>query len=243
MRVMSNQEYGEYLKGKRVIMVAHAASMEGSKMGSFIDSYDVVVRINEAVPIPEDLLEDVGTRCDVLYSSLAPQFRITKDKLYQPFLDLGTTVICRPTPLKTNRIEEIKLYSHDVTYWYDRLATALEDVDLAVRVVGQEPYRTHTAKMNGRLPLTGFAALWDLLEFKIEEVYMIGFNFFVGGSYEQYHANPKSENQKEAWKEGTGLYRGRYHVVAPQVNYLKKLIEKDKRIKYDKVLKDVMTKI
>ena len=239
---MSDTEYGEYLDGKRVIMVAHADSLVGSNSGEFIDSYDSVVRINDSVPIPEDLKPDIGTRCDILYSSIAPQFRLTKDKLYQPFLDLETTVICRPTPLRTGKIEEIKLYSHDVRYWYERLETALEGVDLAVRMVGQEPYRSHTAKMNGRLPLTGFAGLWDLLEFNISEVYMIGFNFFVGKTYPQYHANPKSENQKEAWKEGTGLFRGRYHVVAPQIQYLKLLMEKDDRIKVDDTLSEILSR-
>ena len=239
---MSNEEYGEYLDGKRVIMVAHADSLVGSNKGSFIDTFDTIVRINEAVPIPEELKPDVGTKCDILYSSLAPQFRITKDKLYQPFLDLGTVAICRPTPIKTNRIDEVGLFSHDVSYWYDRLETALEGVDLAVRVVGQEPYRTHTAKMNGKLPLTGFAGLWDLLEFNIAEVYMIGFNFFVGKTYEQYYANPKSENQKQAWKEGTGLYSGRYHIIAPQIRYLKYLISRDNRIKVDEPLEEILSK-
>lgn len=241
MRVMSDEEYADYLKGKRVIMVAHAATMEGSNLGEFIDSYDVVVRINDSVPIPEDLLNDVGTRCDILYSSIAPQFRVTKERLYQPLLDAGVKVIVRPTPLKMDKIQEIKLSSHNVTYWYERLEKALEDVDLAVRVVKEEPYRTHTIKTNGKLPLTGFASLWDLLEFDIAEVYMIGFNFFIGGSYQQYYANPKSENQKEAWVEGTGLYRGRYHIVAPQIRYLKELIKKDDRIHYDKILKNVLS--
>lgn len=238
---MSDEEYGDYLKGKRVIMVSHAASMVDSNQGEFIDSYDVVVRINDSIPLPEGLEKDIGTKCDILYSSLAPQFRLTKEKLYQPLLDAGVKVVVRPTPLKMGRIDEIKLSSHNVSYWYERLVTALEDVDLAVRVVGREPYRTHTIRTNGKLPLTGFASLWDLLEFDITEMYMIGFNFFVGGSYEQYHANPKSENQKEAWKEGTGLYKGRYHVVAPQIRYLKELIKKDDRIKYDKTLEYVLS--
>lgn len=241
MRKVKNAEYAKLLKGKRVIMVSHAASMVGSKKADFIHSYDLVVRINDSVPVPDGLEEDIGTRCDILYSSLAPQFRVTKDKLYQPLLDAGVKVICRPTPLKMPRIDEIRLSSHDVTYWYDRLETALEGVDIGVRIVGQEPYRRHTINTNGKLPLTGFASLWDLLEFDIEEVYMIGFNFFVGGSYEQYHANPKSKNQIEAWKEGTGLYRGRYHIVAPQIRYLKELIKKDSRINYDKTLKDVLS--
>ena len=241
MRSMDNKEYANLLKGKRVIMVSHAASMVGSKQADFVHSYDLVVRINDSVPIPEDLEEDIGTRCDILYSSIAPQFRLTKEKMYQPLLDAGVKVIVRPTPIKMPRIDEIRLSSHDVGYWYDRLKTSLEDVDIAVRVVGEEPYRTHTVNTNGKLPLTGFASLWDLLEFEVEEVYMIGFNFFIGGSYEQYHANPKSENQKEAWKEGTGLYKGRYHIVAPQIKYLKELIKNDNRIKYDKILKGVLS--
>jgi hypothetical protein len=243
MREMSDSEYGDLLKRKRVVIVAHASSLVGSSQGQLIDSYDLVVRVNDSVPIPEDLKSDIGTRCDILYSSMAPQFRVTHKRMVQPLIDVGVKVICRPTPLKLRPIQQVSLTSYDVTRWRDRLVESLEDAPLPLRVINDEvSYIHHLIGMKGgKLPLTGFAAIWDLLSFAMTEIFMIGFNFFVGETYDQYAARPVSPNQKQAFKMGTGFTSGRWHVTGPQLSYLKTLMMKDSRIKVDRELSRILS--
>ena len=48
------KEYRKYLKDKNVILVAPAAYLIGRNMGEEIDNYDIVVRINNSLPIPKN---------------------------------------------------------------------------------------------------------------------------------------------------------------------------------------------
>lgn len=235
---MNDEEYGKYLKDKRVILVSHATSLVDSKQAEFIDSYDIVARLNDSVPIPEELKGDIGTRCDILYSSMSPYFRVTCKKLVEPFIDLGVKVICRPTPLKFEFIP--KVGGCDVTHWQDKLIKSIGNTDICLRSVKEEPFRSRTIEMEGKIPLTGVAAVWDLLDFDVTEVYMIGFNFFTQGTYEQYAANPKNKEEKEKWEWGTKWTGGHRHSLLPQVINIKQLVKKDNRLKTDETLSTIL---
>jgi len=55
-----------WFKGKRVAIVGGADSVLCQKLGSYIDSFDVVVRVNNGVRIISSQHEYVGTRTDFL---------------------------------------------------------------------------------------------------------------------------------------------------------------------------------
>ena len=44
-----------FLKDKTVVIVGPAPSIIGSNQGKLIDSFDIVIRLNKALPIPEHL--------------------------------------------------------------------------------------------------------------------------------------------------------------------------------------------
>tara|TARA_Y100000389_G_scaffold109893_1_gene106987 strand:+ start:6567 stop:7277 length:711 start_codon:yes stop_codon:yes gene_type:complete len=54
------------LKDKKVIIVGPANNLIGEKKGKFIDSFDIVCRLNDSYIISEDRIEDYGKRCDIL---------------------------------------------------------------------------------------------------------------------------------------------------------------------------------
>ena len=57
-----------FFKNKSVVMVGPSSYLEGSKMGRIIDSFDVVVRINNIHDnFNESLNNDFGKRTDVVY--------------------------------------------------------------------------------------------------------------------------------------------------------------------------------
>ena len=65
-------DFKSFLSGKRVALVGPASTLLGEGRGAFIDGHDVVVRLNHAWPLPEDLKKDVGSRIDVIYHNLNP---------------------------------------------------------------------------------------------------------------------------------------------------------------------------
>ena len=62
-------EYLDELVGKNVVIVGPAGYMVGQGLGEYIDSFDVIVRVNHALPIA--LPEDYGSRTTVLYHILS----------------------------------------------------------------------------------------------------------------------------------------------------------------------------
>ena len=65
----NNEFFRKLIKGKRVIYVGPATTLEGKEMGEFIDSFDVVIRSNNSYQIPDESQVDYGSRCDILYAS------------------------------------------------------------------------------------------------------------------------------------------------------------------------------
>lgn len=68
---LSGSDRSKYLQDKTVVVVGPAKTTEGLLQGGYIDSFDVVVRINNFnmfYPFPEDISKDVGSRVDMWYT-------------------------------------------------------------------------------------------------------------------------------------------------------------------------------
>jgi hypothetical protein len=57
------------ISGKRICIVGPAPNLKGSDSGILIDSYDVVVRVNQKFQMSDDQKKDYGKRCDILIGS------------------------------------------------------------------------------------------------------------------------------------------------------------------------------
>ena len=56
------------LENKKVIIVGPSSYLENRKMGNFIDSYDIVVRINNLHDTTNSqLVDDFGKQTDLIY--------------------------------------------------------------------------------------------------------------------------------------------------------------------------------
>ena len=58
---MINSNLNNLLKNKKVIIVGPSPHLKNMKEGSFIDSFDCVIRINE-IGINQNLYEDYGSK-------------------------------------------------------------------------------------------------------------------------------------------------------------------------------------
>jgi hypothetical protein len=77
---MKLEEIQNYCKGKRIIVIGNSSSIFGSKKGKFIDSHDIIVRMNYALPIKEKWTSDIGSRTDI-YSVGISSSKIVKNIL------------------------------------------------------------------------------------------------------------------------------------------------------------------
>lgn len=210
-------EYLDELVGKNVVIVGPAGYMVGQGLGEYIDSFDVIVRVNHALPIA--LPEDYGSRTTVLYHILSRRNHNADGKL-------------------TVTQEEVESWDCE---W---VVSRHESRSSRIRAVG--PFlqgRKWTAmdhefffkvrKEVGRLaPNTGVSAIAHLLQSQLKSLHVLGFDFYRSGVYKGYGdvgENERADKVNERW-----------HDVDAQLHFLKVLKRRDNRLVYDSVLEGLI---
>lgn len=213
-----DQEYADFLKGKRVVLVGPAPTVVGSRQADSIEGFDRVIRINHALPVPADLREDVGSRTDILYHNVwknSPK-AIPFSELVPILLDTVQWV-CTTCP-----------YSNAEEGYAD-LIDAFQ-----AELKGRLPFRAPDArayipfKWGMRCqPNAGITAIHDLLRFDIAELYITGFTFYQGGGpyYDGY--------------KGVGLIDWS-HPPDKHIRQLRRFISADTRIRTDEALEAIL---
>jgi hypothetical protein len=213
----ATRAYGRYLAGKRVVLVGPAPTVEGSGQRDLIESHDVVVRINHALPVPAHLQPDVGCRTDVLYHNLwraSPKAR--------PFPELVALIdghvqwVCAVHPYVN--------LDHPFADDIDRFVE-----DLAGRVPFRVPGSLRwlcTRWDCGTRPNAGVSAIADLLGFDLARLYVTGFTFYTGPR--AYHDGYR----------GNGI--GPEHDQDGQRAFIARLLRTDARLAVDDVLSEVL---
>jgi hypothetical protein len=239
--------YRQYLESKTVVIVGPASSIVGTRQCNKIDSYDVVVRINDALPVPEELVDDIGTRTDVLYSNMNPN--LTKYGNYRSINNIEEIKklrwVCAPVPLVfpptkvnigNNPHMSQRQYLKKQAQYHDQFRKKMSGFPF--HVADSARFAEFVDAVGGGLPNTGLAAINDLLDQPIAELYVTGFTFFKGGYYKQYDNCPLTEEQ--VIRDTPVGYDTGLHQINPQRRYLKKLISENARITIDKPLRDVL---
>ncbi len=168
--------YARYLAGKRVVLVGPAPTVVGSRQRDLIESHDVVVRVNHALPVPEHLRPDVGSRTDVLYHNL---WRASPKAL--PFRELVALLdghvhwVCAAHPY----LNLDHPFADDIDGFVSDLAGRVP-----FRVPNSLRYLCTSWDCRTR-PNAGVSAIVDLLSFELARLYVTGFTFYAGS--QAYH--------------------------------------------------------
>ena len=216
------KQYKEYLRGKRVVVVGPAPTIINTKQREHIDSYDVVVRLNKALPIPQNLVDDIGIRTDVLYNCMNPSPECG-DKISIPILEEnGIKFLVAPyPPTKGYRFgQDINNYlkkvdSHRIPFCY----------------FDQNYFKELLEKI--KLPNTGISAILDLLSCDINELYITGFTFFKGGYIKEY----RDYGEQEVLRRMACFD---LHDQNKQLEYMKKILPNDPRVIMDAALTEII---
>jgi len=216
----TREDYADYLKGKRVIVVGPAPHMDGSKMGDFIDSYDVVVRVNRGYRISKDMVSDLGQRTDILYQTMLPH------------LGMGTT-----TPIEElkNKMQWVSASFPDKKHkpMIEKFIK-FNSNRMRFHIIDKKYWESLRKKVD--VPHSGTVAIFDMIKHDIKELYVAGITFYQATGphgafyYEGYH---KKANKKK-WAKGTK------HDCSRTFKYFKKISEKDNRIKCDHILEELL---
>lgn len=229
------QQYQEYLKGKRVVIVGPAPTIVGTRQREVIDSYDVVVRLNKALPLPQTLVDDIGTRTDVLYNCMNPSPECGGEISVDILEANGVKFLVAPyPPTKGYRFgDDINNYlrKNGQRVPGEACAGATGGGKIPFCYFDQKFFKELLKKI--KLPNTGINAILDLLSFDISELYITGFTFFKGGYIKEY----RNYDEQQVLKR---MARFNLHDQDKQLQYMKQVLPNDPRIKMDSALADII---
>lgn len=212
---MSIDGYKNYIENKKVILIGPASYLVGKKLGKYIDSFDVIVRINNAFPVDEELQVDYGCRADVIYHNLRKTMSPSRKEI-EKWKELGVQWIMGKGAGTDNR--------HKIFQPKTKGLMPLIPVKKT-----QDKVRKNIKKA----PNMGLIAIEHLLEMPIKSLYVLGFDFYETGYYPGYN-NMKKKDALKA-KNVTGA-----HDNTTQIKYLSKLVESEPRLIIDENLEKIL---
>ena len=155
-------------RGKRIAVIGPADSATKSNLGTFIDQFDLVVRLNKA---PDLLVAgtqavQIGRRIDVLFHNFLENPSTGGSRLDLPTLHrLGVRYLVNPIPTTFGKRNCFNFYKKYLQQQPTYLAPST-------------PYEQVINRFGSKRPTTGFAALLALLSSPFRELYISGFTFF-----------------------------------------------------------------
>jgi len=185
-------------KNKSVALIGPADHIATFKQAKRISFFDLVVRTNTALPIPEDVEKCTGKRCDVLYCNIMNDATGQATDLYD---------------IKEFRAAEEAIMDVDfekVSRFYDKFK--FNKID--------KRWAEDLAKKIGTYPNTGFQAICEILAEQCSVLYITGFTFWQSGQYYKGYLNDERLEKKTTYLKGDV----QVHAQAPQIEYFMKNI-------------------
>lgn len=217
----SEQEYLSTLAGKKVVIVGPAGYLEGLGLGEWIDSFDVVVRINHAIPITNK--KDYGSRTDVLYHILS----------HRGVEDIHKKLVVR---------EEIESWKKEGLKWLvsshgplsERVKKMGPVIDgaFAWACVHDKFAARIKAQIGKKSPNTGLTAILHLLSSGLKSLHVVGFDFYFSGVYKGYGDVKEGEDAAEI--------NNRWHSIPDQKIFLRRIVQRESRLYIDAHLQTVL---
>lgn len=208
--------------GKTIAIVGPSKSVLGRKQGKYIDSFDIVVRLNKSLPVPAKRVADIGSKTDVLYNSLNTSDYPGENNINPLFFKQnGIKYLCSPYPA-------IHPFKRDIMQFMlaNRGLVPFRYIDL--ELFSKMENILHTR------PFTGTCAIVDLLKFGIKKLFITGLDFYATAYYSEYRHMDKNETRKKR--------KNNIHDAKPQIDLLRNLTVNDPRIEPDKVLDLILFK-
>ena len=97
------------MKDKKVIIVSSSPHLEGMRLGKLIDSYDIVVRMNQGYRLMKSLPKDYGSKTDMLFLNSWSSTRVNKNFLYENYKISSEKIYNKHKTLKSSPDSKYKI--------------------------------------------------------------------------------------------------------------------------------------
>lgn len=218
----------DIVNNKSVIIVGPSPHLNGKKLGNFIDSFDIVVRINEFYV--ESQKEDYGTRTNIAFLNLASESIDYYKKIvekYRTKIENIDLIVC---PMRTNQVLPYKkenINNESIFENYDKIG-----IDNAFYHIGDEYNKSITSRLSHD-PTSGILTLISLLESPASKVFLTGFSFYLTKTNWNNETNNVLKNIGRPYNYLFGIG----HPVLNEIKELKKLSKQYHKLEVDDYIK------
>jgi len=221
---VSGIEFKNYIQNKKVIIVGPAGYLKDQNRGEYINSFDIVVRINHAIPIKYP--NDYGNRTDVLYHILS---RRSDDGIHKKLVskeeivgwkEHGINYLVSRHDGNSQRIKTLKYSLYNNVKWLS---------------LNNYYYRRIRKAVGEKQPNTGIVAMMHLLSLNPKSVNVVGFDFYRSGVYGGYGDIREGEC--------ANTVNSKWHDTEAQLKYLKKQAIRHKNLILDNALESILSEI
>ena len=192
----SESRLNKFLKGLKVIIVGPDTSILGTKLGSFIESFDVVVRINTAynfVPFKKEWVKDIGSRTDIFYMAPSSMKWIAEkdmDNFYKRLQQSKCKFLCYQNGHNgADYITGDYVYPKVKEVIKAALLSPKKPKDIRTQLSSSHDSCLNLCKLLSKvagetvLTRTGLLAIWDCLNHGAASVTVTGMSFYHGGGH------------------------------------------------------------
>lgn len=208
------KETEHFFENKSIVLVGPSEQLTTTSLGSKIDSFDHVARMNWQWPVHKDREENYGSRTDILFHACSSS-RDLKEQLPNelPEKDKTPKIVFYEYGYKT---EELVLWcnKHNIPHYN------ISSLYYLLR------FKT------GTYPFTGNVATHMLLDTKLNSLMLYGFNLYQGKTYKEYFSEGNIEfllKSKNTKKKITKIWK---HDLQLSALHLKTLSQ-DSRINFE----------
>tara|TARA_B000000565_G_C23731359_1_gene357352 strand:+ start:105 stop:947 length:843 start_codon:yes stop_codon:yes gene_type:complete len=245
---ISYEEVENMIKNKKVIIVGPAEYVmkeNGDNFGKFIDSHDIVIKLNNMIGQPKKLDKYYGSRCDILISSFWPAkldgLKFTnKYELEENYkLHKNTIIIANYHGDKflkeiIGKFKNISEKSNKFLVFDDKtISKSRKLLDSYEKLPNKKTYGT------------GTYAIANILNMKPKTLYVTGITVYLDKKYNGYYP---FYNNKKIQKKITNYFDGKNfnynieigHNIQYEQNVYKNLINNNKTINVDNYIKKLI---
>jgi hypothetical protein len=186
--LVNNNKYYEYIQKKKIALIGPSPSIKKNKNGEEINSYDVIVKINNSIFCNDDY-DYTGNRLDVLYTlSIAQNLnQIIIDEKYLSFQEYFFHLI------EKKKVKFIvfsnELHSNIHNQWLSIAIYKFSEIynvnKIPIIFMPKNIIDIHLHNAF-KIPSAGYGAIVNLLQYDIQKLYIKGFTFFKDGHTASY---------------------------------------------------------
>lgn len=230
-QVSISKKFNDYLKGKSVIVVGPSPYMEGKGYGEFIDSFDVVVRMNKAwKPTPEQY-KDFGKKTDIRWHCMMEHPNNGGPFDIQEMKNYGVKWLASAFP------RNLDYFHNDNIKFEEQNQNQLE-----FHVPSDLVYYLNIHRALETRPNVAPTAIFDLINYDLDRLHLSGVSFFKdgwAGDYKKDATNVdqdgKYQGMKDMQKEG--------HAQEAQMHLMKLFLDNESKFSVDKEIENILSKL